>query len=81
LGANYNKLFKLMIDKKIRKGELCSQAGISGTTLTKMYKGGNVNSDVLVKICRVLECNVGDIMDVELIDGNGQQSKEMNELC
>lgn len=81
MGANYNKLFKLMIDRKIRKGELCGQAGISGTTLTKMYKGGNVNSDVLVKICRVLECNVGDIMDVEPIDGNGQQSKEMEELC
>ena len=65
MGANYNKLFKLMIDKSIRKGELCRRAGISGTTLTKMSKGGSVTSDVLVKICRVLDCNVGDIMDVE----------------
>jgi DNA-binding Xre family transcriptional regulator len=51
MGANYNKLFKLMIDKKIRKGELCRQAGISGMTLIKMSKGGNVTSDVLVRIC------------------------------
>ena len=67
MGANYNKLFKLMIDKKIRKGELCRQAGISGTTLTKMSQGGNVNVDVLVKICHVFSCNIGDIMDVELV--------------
>jgi len=65
MGANYNKLFKLLIDKKMRKGELCQRAEISGTTLTKMSKGGSVTSDVLVKICRVLECNIGDIMDVE----------------
>ena len=81
MGANYNKLFKLMIDRKIRKGELCSQAGISGTTLTKMYKGGNVNSDVLVKICRVLECNIGEIMDVELMVESEQQEKEAGNLC
>jgi len=70
-----------MIDRKIRKGELCSQAGISGTTLTKMYKGGNVNSDVLVKICRVLECNIGEIMDVEPMANDEQQGKEMENLC
>ena len=65
MGANFNKLFKLMIDKKIRKGELCQRAGISGMTLIKMSKGGNVTSDVLVRICHALECNIGDIMDVE----------------
>jgi len=57
-----------MIDKKIRKGELCQQAGISGTTLTKMSRGGNVNADVLVKLCQVLDCNIGDIMDIEPLD-------------
>lgn len=68
MGANYNKLFKLLIDKKIRKGQLCNQVGISGTTLSKMARGENVTVEVLVKICRVLECNIGDIMDVELND-------------
>lgn len=65
MGASYNKLFKLLIDKKMKKGELCEQAEISGTTLSKMAKGENVTADVLVKICRVLECNIGDIMDIE----------------
>ena len=64
MGANFNKLFKLMIDKKIRKGELCRKAGISGATLTKMSQGSNVTSDVLVKICRALECDIGDIMEI-----------------
>jgi DNA-binding Xre family transcriptional regulator len=64
MGANYNRLFKLMIDRKIRKGKLCEQAGISGTTLAKMGRGENVNVDVLVKICKVLDCDVGDIMEI-----------------
>ena len=68
MGANYNKLFKLLIDKKMKKGELCKQAGISGTTLSKMARGENVTADVLVRLCRVLGCGVGDIMDVELDD-------------
>ena len=65
MGANYNKLFKLLIDKRIKKGQLCKEVGISGTTLSKMARGENVTVDVLVKICRVLKCNIGDIMDVE----------------
>ena len=65
MGANFDKLFKLMIDKKIRKGELAAKAGISPTTITKMARGENVTSTVLVKLCNVLECDVGDIMEVE----------------
>ena len=68
MGANYNKLFKLMIDRKIKKGELASQAGISGTTLAKMSRGESVTSTVLVKICHVLNCDIGDIMEVEADD-------------
>jgi DNA-binding Xre family transcriptional regulator len=65
MGANYNKLFKMLIDKRMKKGELARQAGISGTTLAKMSRGENVTADVLIKICRVLECDIGDIMDIE----------------
>ena len=68
MGANYNKLFKLLIDKKMKKGELCEKAGISGTTLAKMARGENVSGDVLVKICCVLRSNIGEIMDVEFDD-------------
>jgi DNA-binding Xre family transcriptional regulator len=46
-----------------------------------MYNGGNVNSDVLVKICHVLECNIGEIMDVEPLAKSEQQRKEMGKLC
>jgi len=63
MGVSYNKLFKLMIDKQIRKGELCKAAGISGGVLLKMSKNGNVNVDVLSKVCRVLQCDFGDIME------------------
>jgi len=63
MGVNYNKLFKLMIDKQIRKGELCKAAGISGGVLLKMSKNGNVNVDVLSKVCRVLQCDFGDIIE------------------
>ena len=65
MGANYNKLFKLMIDRRIKKGELSKKAGISGTTLAKMARGENVTSTVLVKLCTVLDCDIGDIMEVE----------------
>lgn len=53
------------IDKKIKIGALCKQAEISGTTLAKMGRGENVTVDVLVRIYRVLECSVNDIMDIE----------------
>jgi DNA-binding Xre family transcriptional regulator len=65
MSANFNKLFKLMIDRKIKKGELARRAGISGTTLAKLSNNESVTSTVLVKICHVLECDIGDIMEVE----------------
>jgi DNA-binding Xre family transcriptional regulator len=64
MGASYNKLFKLLIDKNMKKGELCALAGISGASLAKIAKGDNVNTDILVRICQALQCNIGDIMDV-----------------
>ena len=63
MGVSYNKLFKLMIDRKIRKGELCKAAGISGGVLLKMSKEENVNVDVLTRICGALGCDFGDIME------------------
>lgn len=67
MGANYNKLFKLMIGK-IRKVKFAGQAGISGTTLAKLSRGENVDADVLIKICKVLDCDTGDIMVIEKDD-------------
>ena len=70
---SYNKLWKLLIDKGMTKTETRLKADISTTTLAKLGKNETVSMEVLLKICKVLDCNVGDIMDVineEKQDGN-----------
>ncbi len=65
MAASYKKLFKLLIDKDMKKKDLAEKAGISIGTITKMGKDGAVvSSDVLVKICTALECGVDDIMEI-----------------
>lgn len=61
--VSYKKLWKLLIDKDMMKKDLQQQAGVSWATITKMSKGETVSTEVLMKICKVLECNVGDIVD------------------
>lgn len=61
---SYNKLWKLLIDKGMTKTEMRLKADISTTTLAKLGKNEIVSMEVLLKICKVLNCNVGDIMDV-----------------
>lgn len=60
---SYNKLWKLLIDKGLNKKQLMGLAGISTTSIAKLTKCQNVTTDVLCKICKVLDCNFGDIMD------------------
>ena len=60
----YNKLFKLLIDKGMKKTELRQATGISPNTLTKFSNNAYVSMDVLVKVCRVLDCDIGDIMEI-----------------
>ena len=64
MGVGYNKLFKLMIDKKMKKTELAKQAGFTSNTLAKLSKDEYGSMDVLVKICEVLQCDIGDIVEV-----------------
>mgnify|MGYP003289812858 FL=1 len=65
MSASYKKLFKLLIDRDIKKKELAERAGISISTITKMGKDGAVvSSDVLVKICTALDCTVDDIFEI-----------------
>ena len=64
--VSYKKLWKLLIDKDMMKKELAQKANVSNYTLAKMNKGENVTTDVLVRICKALECNLDDIM--ELVD-------------
>lgn len=60
---SYNKLWKLLIDKGLNKKELIKLSGVSSSSIAKMTKGQNVTTEVLCKICKVLDCNFGDIMD------------------
>lgn len=66
----YNKLFKLLIDKSMKKTDLRKSTGISPNTMTKLSNNEFVSMEVLVKICRTLHCDVGDIVEVILIPDN-----------
>ena len=63
---SYKKLWKLLIDKDMKKKDLQAAAGISWASITKLSKGKTVSMEVLMKICKALECNIGDIMDLIL---------------
>lgn len=63
MAANYNKLWKLLIDKGMKKKDLQAAAGIMSGVITKMGRGQDVTTTVLEKICNALGCNIGDIME------------------
>ena len=63
MAISYKKLWKLLIDKDMLKKDLQQEAGISWATLTKMSKNELVSTEVLMKICEALHCNIGDIVD------------------
>ena len=63
--VSYNGLWKLLIDKNLKKSDLVEQVGLSSSTVAKMGKGEKVSMDVLEKICQFLDCNVGDVMSFE----------------
>lgn len=65
---SYNKLWKLLIDKGWTKTKLRQEAGISSSSLAKLGKGENITTDILLKICIVLDCQIEDI--VEIVDNN-----------
>ena len=65
MAASYKKLFKLLIDREMKKKELAEAAGVSVATITKMGKDGAVvSSEVLVKICTALGCTMDDIVEI-----------------
>lgn len=63
MAVSYDKLWKLLIDKKLTKTALCTMADMSSSTMAKMGKNETVSMDVMLRICKVLDCNVGDIVD------------------
>lgn len=62
--VSYKKLWKILIDKEMKKKDLQSSAGISWASVTKLSKGETVSMEVLMKVCKTLDCNIGDIMDL-----------------
>ena len=62
--VSYKPLWKLLIDKDLKKKDLAKLADISNYTIGKLTRGENVTTDVLVKICKGLECDIGDIMEI-----------------
>ena len=64
MAVSYNKLWKLLIDKGMTKTDLRIKTDMPTSTLAKMSKNEVVSMDIMLRICDVLECNVGDIMDV-----------------
>ena len=63
MNASYKKLWKMLIDKDMKKKDLAIKAGISTYTINKLNRGDNVTTDVLAKICKALNCTVDDIME------------------
>lgn len=61
---SYKKLWKLLIDKDMKKSDLIKVSGISGYTLNKLVNGKTVTSETLMKICVALDCKFDDIMDI-----------------
>lgn len=64
MAISYKKLWKLLIDRDMKKKDLQNIAGISSATITKLGKNENVNTEVLEKICRALECDISNIMEI-----------------
>ena len=70
---SYKKLWKLLIDRDMLKKDLAEKAEISSTSIAKLSKNENVNTEILRKICTALQCDVADIM--EMVDSNSTEDK------
>ena len=62
--VSYKKLWKILIDKDMKKKDLQSSAGISLASVTKLSKGERVSMEVLMKVCKTLNCDIGDIVEL-----------------
>lgn len=65
---SYKKLWKLLIDRDMKKKDLQAAAGISWASVTKLSKGESVSMEVLIKVCKAMKCDVGDIVEFILVD-------------
>ena len=68
MAISYKKLWKLLIDRDMKKGELQQRANISSSSIAKLGKNENVNTDILVRICKALNCSLEEIMELTETD-------------
>ncbi len=68
MAISYKKLWKLLIDRDMKKKDLMALAGVSQSSITKMGHNDDVNTEVLVRICLALNCDIGDIAEIVLPD-------------
>ena len=82
MAANYNKLWKILIDRNIRKEDLRVAAGITTTAMAKLGKNETVHMDILLKICKVLDCQIEDILEIteEVIDKVKKRKDANNDI-
>ena len=78
MAISYKKLWKLLIDRDMKKKDLMAISGVSQSSVTKMGKNENVNTEVLVRICLALNCDIGDIAEIVLPEN--QKSQGVNQL-
>jgi len=71
MAVSYNKLWKLLIDKKMKKKDLQAAANISASLITKLGRDEPVTTTVLMRICSALSCDIGDIMEIIPDERNG----------
>ena len=64
LSISYNKLWKLLIDRGMNKKDLQQVSGVSAASIAKLGRNGNVTTEVLLKVCKALECDISDIMEI-----------------
>ena len=62
--VSYKKLWKLLIDKDLKKKDLCAKAEISPASVTKMGRNGHVTTEILLKICTALDCRIEDVLEI-----------------
>ena len=74
---SYKKLWKILIDKDMKKKDLQAASGVSWASVTKLSKGEPVSMEVLMKVCKALDCNIGDIMD--FIPKEGETDGQLEE--
>lgn len=67
---SYDRLWKLMIDKKIKKTQLSEKAGITTNAMAKLGRNESVQVETLVKICNVLNCEIEDVVEIEKDEGD-----------